>query len=586
MDKTDSKSWEVRLFGERLSERPSNRDHAIGERLQKDSIASNNTERGLYQATNSPGQHDDAFLRMTPRGHAAVSGFHDLVKLRNTEQLTSLQAQYIHVTGRNHVSKIEAIVDSETESTIGHRLHHRELYEGHFVLGWHLKSLSRPGRFVFGLGLAGSDDGGSDILLAPPCSPWSDFIQRQHFTMQMHPLTGAWTIKARAKMRVGTAVLEPGTSTCLSSPSTEIEINGMLFTLEFLVETREQKRTYIEARDKALIKQSSFPGSRGSAIPFKTDMYFHEALCSGTSIGCGSFGMVSEGYHPETGDPRVIKQISVKDSPSRLTVQDEIKALKELQGHIGITKLFSVETLRGNATLTEDIPYQVYLIQERGISFTNLPNTFGNFHAHRNACLMWDLLMGLHAIHSKGWMHRDITRANILYFNENPPRATLCDFGKVCFEVNSTDYRIAASIYLPPEVNGSRRYDKSIDIWMLGLALASQFYNMNATPKHANTYPGFIKRLQQDKTSFIPGLLAIMMAWNPANRPTASQLLRHPGFQPIAALKRGAMGGSKRSHSNTETPNGGASKRIKPIEEDGKVTDEEVLRLGGDTQAG
>ena len=82
------------------------------------------------------------------------------------------------------------------------------------------------------------------------------------------------------------------------------------------------------------------------------------------------------------------------------------------------------------------------------------------------------LLKGVREIHNRGWMHRDITPGNLLFFQQ-PLRATLCDFGKLCRKATSEETALAAWIYLPPEIqpNKTNTYNQTIDFWLLAVAL-------------------------------------------------------------------------------------------------------------------
>lgn len=87
--------------------------------------------------------------------------------------------------------------------------------------------------------------------------------------------------------------------------------------------------------------------------------------------------------------------------------------------------------------------------------------------------MMYQIAQAVEYLHSQDIIHRDIKSANILIFaDEEVPNARLCDFGMAkhlnADELNSV--HVSTSSYKPPElVMGKMDYDKSFDIWCLGI---------------------------------------------------------------------------------------------------------------------
>ncbi|KAG8527326.1 uncharacterized protein KY384_007478 [Bacidia gigantensis] len=77
-------------------------------------------------------------------------------------------------------------------------------------------------------------------------------------------------------------------------------------------------------------------------------------------------------------------------------------------------------------------------------------------------------------------------------------------------------------------------YGQRLDIWMLGLALARQYYGFgNHKKNNARNKQGhdiLVRGLREDRRSIISPMLADMLAWDALHRPSARQLLAHPEF--------------------------------------------------------
>ena len=176
-----------------------------------------------------------------------------------------------------------------------------------------------------------------------------------------------------------------------------------------------------------------------------------------------------------------------------------------------------------------------------------------------------NLLTGLSTLHSQGWMHRDVTLQNILYFEarkdcEEREKAGLCDFGKICFIIEATETALAAWKFLPPEIvkGESRVYNLSIDMWMLALALVSSWYPscMDAIDRSMSSQItrqglGSIReRLQRLSKVGLPDLLWRMLLEDPALRPTVQEALADPCFRSAPKDEEDTTGDEKRAKTS------------------------------------
>ncbi|KAJ6215902.1 hypothetical protein RDWZM_010402 [Blomia tropicalis] len=84
------------------------------------------------------------------------------------------------------------------------------------------------------------------------------------------------------------------------------------------------------------------------------------------------------------------------------------------------------------------------------------------------ATIMYEVLKGLHYLHSHELVHRDIRSTNIL-LNGKKGTIKIADFGNACFRKNVTKEYVGAPWSLAPEVITNYSYDYASDIWALGM---------------------------------------------------------------------------------------------------------------------
>ncbi|KAL9596724.1 MAG: hypothetical protein Q9179_004525 [Wetmoreana sp. 5 TL-2023] len=122
---------------------------------------------------------------------------------------------------------------------------------------------------------------------------------------------------------------------------------------------------------------------------------------------------------------------------------------------------------------------------------------------------------------------------------EEPPQARLFDFGKFCDTSEAVDTRLAAWPFLPPELEEGKQilYGQSLDIWMLGLALAKSWWPETAQmkPRVEADHDLILNYLWDEKRdgADLAHLVAGMMSWKPSKRPSAALALKHRGLQKV-----------------------------------------------------
>ena len=198
----------------------------------------------------------------------------------------------------------------------------------------------------------------------------------------------------------------------------------------------------------------------------------------------------------------------------------------------------------------DQYPYEIFIFQERGTSlwqFDWRSKPVIGWNDRKELCRQ--LLERLSEIHRLGWMHRDITPANVLVFQQ-PLRAALCDYGKLCQEPRSNVTTLAAWTFLPQELKPEKSYtyDQKIDIWLLGHTLLSCWFPKEWMHKkqlrdraHHNKILAllaepakFLQWRDDDETQALVKdpearklalLIRSMVSWDTSQRPSAEEAL-------------------------------------------------------------
>lgn len=68
-------------------------------------------------------------------------------------------------------------------------------------------------------------------------------------------------------------------------------------------------------------------------------------------------------------------------------------------------------------------------------------------------------------------MHRDVTPRNFVVMSHKPPVGAVIDYGKVTSRGTATSNCLAPKDAQAPEIDGTRSYNKSIDIWGAGYSM-------------------------------------------------------------------------------------------------------------------
>ncbi|KAK3703132.1 hypothetical protein LTR37_014609 [Vermiconidia calcicola] len=295
----------------------------------------------------------------------------------------------------------------------------------------------------------------------------------------------------------------------------------------------------------------------------------------------GSYGFVSRAREEATGEIVAIKKLKLNpatDGGFPVTALREIQCLNAAK-HRHIVDLREVVTGEGSAK--EDV-YLVMEFLEHDLK-TLQDEMEEPFMPSEVKTLLLQLGSAVEFLHDHWILHRDLKTSNILMNNRGEIK--IADFGMARFcgdpPPNNLTQLVVTLWYRAPELLlGATTYDSAIDMWSLGCIFGelltknplmqgknevdqlSKIFELCGIPSE-DTWPGF-KRLPNARTLRLPSqtkaaqgsiirskfatltsagssLLNSLLSLNPAQRPTAKQMLEHPYFREDPRPKPTAM---------------------------------------------
>ena len=156
-----------------------------------------------------------------------------------------------------------------------------------------------------------------------------------------------------------------------------------------------------------------------------------------------------------------------------------------------------------------------------------------------DAVMRWlvQLLLGLNHIHRKAILHRDIKPANV-FLSKSRKVVRLGDFGiakKLREDDDLAITVVGTPLYMSPELCQGKPYTYASDIWALG-CVAYEMASGGAKAFDAPGWPQLLVKIVRGDYAPVPShlsrpfaaLVASMLSPDPAERPTAEQLLGTP----------------------------------------------------------
>ncbi|KAI4901141.1 hypothetical protein NFI96_030382, partial [Prochilodus magdalenae] len=185
-------------------------------------------------------------------------------------------------------------------------------------------------------------------------------------------------------------------------------------------------------------------------------------------LGSGQFGVVYGGTHRQTGRPVAIKVIDKTRFPAKQERQsrNEVSILQNLS-HPGVIVLEGMfETAEHTFVVMEKL--------HSDMLETILSNENGRLPERITRFLVMQILEALRYLHLKHIAHCDLKPENVLLASpDSLPQVKLCDFGfaRIIGEKSFRRSVVGTPAYLAPEVISSHGYNRSLDMWAVGVIL-------------------------------------------------------------------------------------------------------------------
>ena len=247
-----------------------------------------------------------------------------------------------------------------------------------------------------------------------------------------------------------------------------------------------------------------------------------------SKIGEGGSGSIFAVRNKKTSENFALKRIPIKNS----------QQLQQIMNEITITILSKNENV---VRYYESYNYNEYLwiiVELMTASLTDIISKSLGFKQESSiSYICAEILKGLQSMHHNNRIHRDIKSDNILIGAHGEVK--IGDLGyaaQLTSEKNTRNTIVGTPSWMAPELAVGDSYDFKVDIWALGIVCIEM---ADGEPPHLreNIMKALYLIISGPAPSLNPGkswsehftdFVQICLSKNPADRPSASDLLSHP----------------------------------------------------------
>jgi len=294
-------------------------------------------------------------------------------------------------------------------------------------------------------------------------------------------------------------------------------------------------------------------GSEEEAISISTGLEeFYEL---GDEIGRGGFSVVFEAKEKKTGQKVAVKCVQLAcqaDDEAMNALKREIRIMKKVN-HPNILKLYEV-------FVEEESFYLVMELVPGKELFERIIDR-GQYSERHASNIIRQIVSAVDYLHSNGIAHRDLKPENLLSSGDDENEVIkIIDFG---LSKKFGDEQLVTSVgspgYVAPEVLTAEIYDKSVDMWSVGVILYILLCGF--PPFFADTSTELFKKIIDVKYDFDDPaweevseepkeIIKKLLVKDPSQRLTARQLSEHPWVKGINVAEKQLQASNKMRTSN------------------------------------